>query len=58
MPGNRCLYLEERRSATFIEIWLNPGPSVHSGECVVRAGRATVQAVMEDMGIDLKKVIG
>ncbi len=33
------------------------GPSTHPGEGVSGGGRATVQVVMEDMGIDFKKLI-
>ncbi len=33
------------------------GPSAHPGGGVVGGGRATVQAVMEDLGIDFEKII-
>ncbi len=56
MMGNR--YLPSWGYKTPVDKFWMCGPSCHPGGGVTGGGRAAVQPVMEDLGIDFEKVIG
>ena len=56
LMGNR--YLPQWGYKTPIRKFWMCGPSCHPGVGVIGGGRAAVQPVMEDLGIDFEEVIG